>query len=100
MGPIYAMGGQPGATTCIDGRGVGQPARCATLTTVHASPAYRDHQISNAPPTFSESKPALAASRISHPRFLEVGRGVHLTRYRHGPLVVTTGLCGARRGEG
>ena len=75
MGPIYAMGGQPGATTCIDGRGVGQPARRAATHT----PCPR--------------LPGLAASRTSHPRSLEVGRGVHLPRY--GPLVVT-----GRRGEG
>jgi len=50
MGPIYAMGGQPGATTCIDGRGVGQPARCATLTTVHASPACSGREPHITPP--------------------------------------------------
>ena len=43
MGPIYAMGGQPGATTCINGCCVGQPARRATHRTVHAPPAWPAH---------------------------------------------------------
>jgi hypothetical protein len=75
MGPIYAMGGQPGATTCIDGRGVGQPARRATHRTVHAPPAWPGHE------------PHIT------PRSLEDGGGIHYqAACHHGPLELTPGL--------